>query len=206
MKKLSILLLGLIVVFASCDITGSTSVSDSTGDSTSGGSSGGGSQTTWEDLAWFITTETANIPEGATYNRITTKTTLGRVTIYANSSQYVDIDVNAKTVDDISFTHRCKLSGTGSLDANDVDASYRVLAFPVVKNSVIKIYAQSASSTADRQLKVSNLSGSYSVTGTALGANISKVIETTYTGDETTLYVYSTNSGINIYGIYVTKQ
>lgn len=205
MKKLSILLLGLIVVFVSCDITGNTSVSESTGNTTSSGSSGG-SQTTWEDLAWFITAETANIPDGSTYNRITAKTTLNRVTIYANSSQYVDIDANSKSIDDISFTHRCKLGGTGSLDANDVEASYRVLAFPVVKNSIIKIYAQSASSTADRQLKLSNLSGSYSITGTALGANISKVIETTYTGDETTLYVYSASSGINIYGIYVTKQ
>lgn len=55
-------------------------------------------------------------------------------------------------------------------------------------------------------LQISNLSGNYRITNTALGANISCVIDTLYTGDDTTLYLYSLNSGINIYGIYVIKQ
>ncbi|AEJ18224.1 hypothetical protein [Gracilinema caldarium] len=201
MKKLSLITFGCLLVLASCDLMGNTSNNDNirnANDTTNNSSGTGGSTTTWEDLTWTVADK-----DVATY---TTKTIIGRVILYATTNASIVVDANTKTIDNLSFNYRCKLGGTGYLNTDDVEQSYRVLAIPVTKNSLIKIYAQSGTSIEDRELKLSNLSGSYFVNGIAPGSTIAKVIETTYTGDESTLYVYSMRSGINIYGIYVNKQ
>ncbi|MFZ5368296.1 MAG: hypothetical protein ACOZCE_08685 [Spirochaetota bacterium] len=199
MKKLAVILLLSLSVFTSCNIlTNSSTDGVTTGDSNEAGGGSTGDPSVWEDLSWTV--------GDADVNTYSANTKIGRVTLYATGSASIVVDANSKTIDDINFTHRCKLGGTGLLNTDDIETSYRVIAFPVIKNSQIKIYAQSASSTSDRDLQISNLSGNYRITKTALGANISCVIDTLYTGDDTTLYLYSLNSGINIYGIYVIKQ
>ena len=118
--------------------------------------------------------------------------------IVATSDAKITIDASPKTVDNIQFTHRLKFGGTGS-------ESTRHLKFRVPGNCEITVYLTSSSGSGDaRTLNIAT--GSFSnviSTMTAPAGTVNK--ETyTYTGEETTVYLYSANSGINIYGVKVT--
>lgn len=133
---------------------------------------------------------------------MTSTRTVAGLTIYAEEGRSVDVDGNNKTLEDWVFTHRIKFGGSGTFD-EDGKAVSRVLAFDVPGNSKITIALQSASSSADRVL---NLSAGHKdeifATIPALGASISKgVVE--YKGGPQTIYLYSPNSGVNIYLIKV---
>ena len=116
--------------------------------------------------------------------------------IAATSDKKVTIAESSKSCDNIDFTHCLKFNGSGSETA-------RHICFNVSGSCTITIYLASAKSTETRTLNIaantfSNVAGTMSA-----GSSVTK--ETySYTGNAATIYLYSANSGINIYGIKLT--
>ena len=126
---------------------------------------------------------------------ITSETTVRDLHIVATEQNTVVVDASAKTVDEISFTHRLKLGGTGN-------AAYRHLWFDLSGSCSITVYLTSSSGSGDaRTLNIA--SGSFDNVISTMSAPVGSVAKQTYTytGDATTIYLYSASSGINIYGI-----
>ena len=126
---------------------------------------------------------------------ITSETVVRDLHIVATEQNTVVVDGSAKTVDEISFTHRLKLGGTGN-------AAYRHLWFDITGNCSITVYLTSSSGSGDaRTLNIA--SGSFNNVIASMSAPAGSVGAQTYnyTGDATTIYLYSAASGINIYGI-----
>ena len=143
---------------------------------------------------WNISDDTFN-----SLGTITSTKTVDGLTIYATSSKNVVIDGSNQEIDELSFTHRLKLNGTGSNDA-------RMLSFKVEGKCDIDVYLKSGSGSEDRTLNIDKGSfGSSLTTIPALSASISKgTIH--YTGGATTIYLYSSSGGVNIYAIRVTSE
>ena len=146
------------------------------------------------DLSWeFSSLADQTISETTNYNGLT---------IYATSSKTVTIDSSSKTFDGTSYTYRLKLGGAGS-----ISSEYRVLAFDVDGNCDITVHCLSSSSSADRTLTVVYGDNSTALTSIPAYGSIDSFLSTeatiSYSGDATTIYMYSGESGINIYGIYV---
>ncbi len=130
---------------------------------------------------------------------ITSTKTVQGLTLCATSDKNMVVDESTQEIDGISFTHRLKLNGTG-------DASYRSLKFNVTGDCTIDIYLKSGSSSADRLLNIDKGSfGNTYAQASAYGGAISKAT-VQYIGGATTIYVYSSSSGINLYGIRVTYK
>ena len=128
-----------------------------------------------------------------------TKTVEG-LTIFAAADKLVTVDANAKVLGDMSFTHRLKLGGSGGFDAAGQPLN-RVLSFDVTGNTKITVAAMSASGTADRVLNLaSNHKDSIFARFTALGASLTQGVYN-YTGGATKIFLYSPNSGVNVYYI-----
>ena len=126
---------------------------------------------------------------------ISTTQTLGGVTFIISGTNTMTYTANNKTYDSTAFTMRLQLTGTGSTTS-------RALSFVVSGACTVRIYAISGTSgTATRALALSDgttvLTNDYE--GDAGGGQ-----DYVYTGGPATLYVYSTNSGINLYGIKVS--
>ena len=124
------------------------------------------------------------------------------ITIYASSEKNITIDGSNKTATvngaEQTYTHRLKFGGTGAAD--------RCIGFKVNGSADITLVATSSNSS-DRAVMV--YAGSWG--GTLLSevsapGNSLNVQTLSYTGDATTIYVGSKNSGSNIYGIYVTDK
>ena len=126
---------------------------------------------------------------------ITTTTIIDNLQVNAASDKKITIDENEKSIDGYTFTKRLKFNGGGN-------ASSRNVHFKVVGNSKITVYGMSGSSSATRKIDI-NIGNSVVAQLTNDGTAIGKV-EYIYSGEEETdVYVYSDNSGNNIYGIKV---
>ena len=128
---------------------------------------------------------------------IATETTVNGLTIAASGDKKVTIAESAKTIDTLKFTHVLKFNGSGN-------AAYRNLSFAVTGACTIDVYLISAQSSENRTLNI--YSGSYGGTLlTTMHADSTVAAKRTYdyTGDATTIYMGSANSGINIYAINV---
>lgn len=128
---------------------------------------------------------------------IATGTTVNGLTIAASGDKKVTIAESAKTIDTLKFTHVLKFNGSGN-------AAYRNLSFAVTGACTIDVYLISAKSSENRTLNI--YSGSYGGTLlTTMHADSTVAAKRTYdyTGDATTIYMGSANSGINIYAINV---
>lgn len=128
---------------------------------------------------------------------IKTDTTLNGMTFRATDSKRMVVASNKQSFENFKFTHALKMGGTGT-------ATYRNISFGINGPCKIDVYLRSASSSDNRELRVD--AGSFG--GTQLGtipALATGVTKSTidYTGDPTTIYMYSTNSAINIYAIRV---
>ena len=126
---------------------------------------------------------------------IKTETTVRGLHIVATEDKPVTVDASAKTIDDISFTHRLKLNGSGN-------AGYRHVWFEVTGNCSVTVYLMHASSSGDaRTLDIA--AGSFENVVSTISAPVGTPVKQTYTykGKATTIYLYSENSGINLYGI-----
>ncbi|MBQ7420895.1 MAG: hypothetical protein IJV27_01920 [Prevotella sp.] len=144
-------------------------------------------QTVEKPLAW-------NFSDWAAGD-ITETTTIDGLTVAATSSKKVSIDGSNKTVDGVEYTQRLKFGGTGSAEA-------RYVSFEVPGNTTISlVYAHASSSGDDRTLNIAaGEFGNIISTMTAVAGEVSTG-SFNYEGDATTIYIYSANSGINLYAI-----
>ncbi|MBO6234997.1 MAG: chitobiase/beta-hexosaminidase C-terminal domain-containing protein, partial [Prevotella sp.] len=127
---------------------------------------------------------------------ITSDKTVNGLTAVVAADNTVDIDANKKKLGDESFTMRLKLGATGS-------STNRCLKFDVLGPTVIDVWAMSSSSSTDRPLyyKFGDADAVKFTNGDLNGSSLQKVTAN-YTGKTpTTVYIYSGNGGINVYGI-----
>lgn len=145
---------------------------------------------------WNISTASFNA-----LGTISATTTVEGLTIYAIVGAEVIVDANDKTLDGFVFTHRLKLGGTGAFDAEGNVAISRVVAFNVTGNTKITVMGMSSSSSADRTLVIAAGNKATEVGRfPALGTSLTKG-EFNYIGGPTTIFLFSTSSGINLYYI-----
>ncbi len=136
---------------------------------------------------------------------MTETTTVEGLTIHANSDKSVTVDENNKSLGGMDFTHRLKFGGSGSFDEFGLPVA-RVVSFKVPGSSTITVMGMSSSSSADRELTIAagtkdNVIGTFP----ALGESISEGTFT-YTGEATTIYLFSPSSGVNLYYIKSAKM
>lgn len=139
-----------------------------------------------------------------TAEKISATKTVDGLTVYATSDAVVEIGSSNKTVDGVSYTQCLKFGGSGKFSSGT--PTTRVLAFEVTGACDIAIAAVSAKSSAtDRYLVVKTSDGTkLSDDSICVGATPTTYTYS-YTGtDAATIYVYSGNSGINLYDIKVT--
>ncbi len=132
---------------------------------------------------------------------ISATTTVRGLTISATSTKIVAIDDNNKSYgegdDAISFTKRIKLGGA-------MGADYRHLSFAVTGDCTIEVYCMSAKNGEDRPLNIAASEWNNNLQQTSVtGSELNRVV-CNYTGNATTIFIGSGNSGINIYGINLT--
>jgi len=119
--------------------------------------------------------------------------TIDGLTILYGSND-MGYDDNSKAIDGYNFTHRFKFGGKGSV-------TDRALKFDVSGECSITVYGMSANASNIRPLALST--GTTELQSIDFPGNaISKGVYS-YTGGTASLYLYSKNSGINIYGIKV---
>lgn len=125
---------------------------------------------------------------------ISSSTTVDGLTLVATSAKTMKVSTSgALTVNGTSYSTFLALGGSGS-------TSYRAMKFDVTGPCTIKVVAKSSGSSA-RTLAVSNGS---SVLGTISAPTSLAEGTYSYTGGAGTLYIYSQNSGINVYDVSVT--
>ena len=116
------------------------------------------------------------------------------------------IDGNKKTVDDVKYTQRLKLSGTGSV--SDLENLGRVVSFNVEGSGDIYVVAAHASSSGDpRVLKVAAVvdNALTSLDDISYDANEIKSFTVKYNQNKAAkILIYSGKSGMNVYDIKFT--
>jgi hypothetical protein len=127
----------------------------------------------------------------------TEQTVIDGLSINPSSSGVIAIDGNNKSIDGYSFTKRLKLGGTGTPVADG-----RNISFEVTGPSKIIVYGMASSAGAtDRSLIIHD--GTTELYRELLLGDAIYKHEYDYAGGATTLYLYSSTSGLNFYGIKV---
>ena len=120
--------------------------------------------------------------------------------INASAAGVISIDANNKSIDGYSFTKRIKLGGGG-----EAISGGRNIAFEVTGAVQITVYGMASSASAtDRRLIISN-GTDVLYSEIMLGDPIGKH-EYSYTGGAATLYLLSSSSGLNFYGIKIVQS
>ena len=141
---------------------------------------------------------TWNISDNAfnSLGTISSEKTINGLHIVATDAKTIIVDaVQAPvSIDEYELSHRLKLGGAGT-------STYRHLWFNVTGNCTITVYLASSGSE-ERVLNIDK--GDFGNTITTLAAPESVAKKTyNYTGNAAKLFLYSTNKGINIYGINI---
>lgn len=130
---------------------------------------------------------------------ISSPTTVRYLTIAADGGSTIQVDESAKSADGYTFTQRYKTGGAGS-------PTGRHFAFHVSGACTITLYALSSSSSASRTINIA--AGAFSqVVGTIdipANATTLQARSYAYTGGANDIFIYSSASGVNFYGIKVT--
>ncbi len=135
---------------------------------------------------------------------MTETVTVEGLTIHANSEKSVTVDENNKSLGGMDFTHRLKFGGSGAFDEFGMPVA-RVVSFKVPGSSNITVMGMSSSSSADRELVIAAGTKDNEIARfPALGESISEGVYM-YSGEATTIYMYSPSSGVNLYYIKVAK-
>lgn len=117
------------------------------------------------------------------------------LTLIATSSKTMSVKAENATVDGTSYTYCLALGGTG-------DKYGRSVKVPVKKNSTVKVVLRSSGSST-RTLTVANSNGN--TISTMSATSTASLQSYKYTGSDGYIYLYSKNSGINIYKIQVDE-
>ena len=131
------------------------------------------------------------------------------LTLYATSGKKITVDGNTKTVDGIKYTQRLKFGGTGTFDELG-KPSCRVISFDVSENCDIYIVLAHSSKSGDaRDLKIDAVIEGNKTNIGSISVNANEIKSGTVVYNQTkpaTIYIYSGNSGINLYDIKVTPS
>ena len=125
---------------------------------------------------------------------ISSTVTVDNLSLIATSSKTMSVIANSQTVDGTAYTYALALGGSGS-------TSYRAVKVPVSGTDTIKVTCMSSGSAA-RTLVVAD--GSRIKLGTMNAGTTAATVSYNYSGSSGYVYLYSSNSGINIYKIQVT--
>lgn len=127
----------------------------------------------------------------------TTVTTIDGLTI-SPTDKSIDIDSNKKSMDGYDFTQRLKFGGSGTpLTEGTMIPEGRHISFPVEGPVTITVYGMSSSKGSERTLMITD--GTNEVGTLVNDGNAIDKAEVAYTGGAATIYMYSANSGFNIY-------
>ena len=142
-----------------------------------------------DDIFWDFSDFTAG--------DIAEPTIVDNLELYGTSSKKFSIDGNEKSIDDINFTQRLKTGGSGAPDG-------RYIRFRVAPSTCITIYGMSGKADTERTLNIDFVKFGLNKASLTNDGNAIDKVEYEYTGTEDAdVYVYSTNSGFNVYGIKV---
>ena len=187
MKTISKILILSILIFGLFGCQQETTSPSSNNQNQNNQNQNNPSQTTGSEVFW-----NASDYEVGTY---TTETVFGNVTLIASSK--TAIDENSKTIDEIAFTKRLKLGGTGS-------TSSAALKFTTTGKSDITVYCDSSSSTGTGRMLVLATADSIISENNEAPLSAGKLVYSDVPAG--TYYLYSSNSGINIYGIKIAYE
>ena len=187
MKTISKILILSILIFGLFGCQQETTSPSSNNQNQNNQNQNNPSQTTGSEVFW-----NASDYEVGTY---TTETVFGNVTLIASSK--TAIDENSKTIDEIAFTKRLKLGGTGS-------TSSAALKFTTTGKSDITVYCASSSSTGTGRMLVLATADSIISENNEAPLSAGKLVYSDVPAG--TYYLYSSNSGINIYGIKIAYE
>ncbi|MDR0711397.1 MAG: cadherin-like beta sandwich domain-containing protein [Prevotellaceae bacterium] len=149
------------------------------------------------DKEWNFSSEAFKnaLPSSETSNTIVAGSTIDvdGLTIISGTST-MTYGTNSKSADGYSFTYRLQLGGTGSTTS-------RTVKFDVTGSCTIAVYMITGSGSNVRPLVVHNGTDELTRLNTE-GSDIKKY-EYSYTGGAGTIYLYSGDSGINLYLVKV---
>lgn len=138
-----------------------------------------------DDTVWNFSNSSFN-----SLGKIENNITVDGLTLLANSSKYLNIKSNSREFDGVTYNYCLALNGTGT-------TGYRAVSFNVAGDTAINVIGASSGSDT-RGLVIADSNG---VLGTLNMTNQLSGAAFNYTGNANTLYMYSSNSGINIYEI-----
>lgn len=187
MKTISKILILSILIFGLFGCQQETTSPSSNNQNQNNQNQNNPNQTTGSEVFW-----NASDYEVGTY---TTETVFGNITLIASSK--TAIDENSKTIDEIAFTKRLKLGGTGS-------TSSAALKFTTTGKSDITVYCASSSSTGTGRMLVLATADSIINENNEAPLTAGKLVYSDVPAG--TYYLYSSNSGINIYGIKIAYE
>ena len=114
----------------------------------------------------------------------------------------VDIDGNSKSIDGFSFTQRLRLGGAGSPEEETPYLpTVRYVSFDTKGDVTITIYGMSSSGGAERTVAITDGENEIGLFTDDQQENTIKKGVIEYTGPAATIYMYSLNSGFNLYAI-----
>ena len=125
---------------------------------------------------------------------ISSTITVDGLTLVATESLTMEVKAKTATVNGTEYTYALALGGKG-------DKYGRAVKVPVTGNDVIKVTLVSSSSSESRTLTLASAAGHQFATMTA-GTSASTE-SYTYTGSDSYIWLYSQNSGIDIFKIQV---
>ena len=128
---------------------------------------------------------------------ISSTTTVDGLTLVATDSLTMQVKAKNATVSGTDYTYALALSGRG-------DQNGRSVKVPVSGNDVIKVTLQSSSSTDARTLIVADSAGNQLTTMSA--GTTASTQSYTYTGGGDAIWLYSQDSGIDIFKIQVDSN
>lgn len=144
-----------------------------------------------DSVSWnFKNTEFKNL------GTITSNVTVNGLGLIANSTKTMSVISDSQVLSDITYTHALTLGGSGS-------PSYRAVKVPVSAQATIKVVLRSSGSAA-RMLVVADANGNQ--IGTMNADVAASQASYTYKGSAGFVYLFSSNSGINIYKIQVDNS
>ena len=150
----------------------------------------------WNFSDWEAKTHTGNFTKDG-------------LTLYATPEKYMTVDGSKKTVDGIKYTQRLKFGGTGGFEKSG-EPSCRVISFDVSgKCDIYIVLAHSSSSGDARDLKIDAVIDGNKTNIGSISVNAKEIKSGTVVYNQTkpaTIYIYSGNSGINLYDIKVTPS
>jgi len=192
MKTISKILILSILIFGLFGCQQETTSPSSNNQNQNNQNQNNPNQTTGSEVFW-----NASDYEAQT---ISNETVLGIMTAIPSSSKTITIEANSKTIDEIAFTKRLKFGGAGNTTKN-------VLKFTTTGKSTITAYCISGSSDetkgTGRMLVLATADSIINDTNEAPLSAGKLVYSDVPAG---TYYLYSSNSGINIYGIKIAYE